>query len=360
MRIAPVLVLAAVALPLAADDEKPKFHVVELDPCPHPKGYVCYRATTPVTIDGKVNEEAWAAAPWSDEFVDIEGDKKPKPRHRTRMKMLWDDDALYIAADLEEPHVWAYLTDHDAVIFQDNDFEVFIDPNGDNHDYAEFELNARNTTWDLLLTKPYKDPGNRVLNAWEIIGLKSATHIDGTLNDPRDKDKGWSLEIKWPWKGLQELTNDKLPPKDGNQWRINFSRVEWDTTIQGEKYVKVKGRPEHNWVWSPQGVIDMHRPERWGFLQFSTAAPGKADFKPDVDWERRDLLHRVYYAQRNFHKKNGRYATTTDDLGLKKLPDSVTIEATKRSFEASVTEPWGAAPKPKRWSITHDGKLSVE
>ena len=56
--------------------------------------------------------------------------------------------------------------------------------------------------------------------------------IDGTLNDPRDKDKGWTVEIKWPWKGLTELVNAKktpLAPKDGDQWRINFSRVEWDT-----------------------------------------------------------------------------------------------------------------------------------
>jgi Carbohydrate family 9 binding domain-like len=360
MRLACLLALLAAVVPLAADDAKPKFHVVELVPCPHPKGYVCYRATKPVTIDGKLNDEAWAAAPWSEEFADIEGDKKPKPRHRTRMKMLWDDEALYIAAELDEPHVWAYLTEHDAVIFHDNDFEVFIDPNGDNHDYAEFEMNARNTTWDLLLTMPYKDPGNRVLNAWEIVGLKTATHIDGTLNDPRDTDKGWTLEIKWPWKGLQELTDAKLPPKDGNQWRINFSRVEWDTTVEGDKYVKVKDKPEHNWVWSPQGVIDMHRPERWGYLQFTTAAPGKAEFKPDADWARRDLLHRVYYAQRNFRAQHKMFAGKVAELGLKDAPGSLTIEATTRRFEASITEPRGAAAKPKRWSITHDGKFTAE
>ena len=360
MRIACPLVFLLASVPLVADDAKPKFHAVELEPCPHPKGYVCYRAATPVTIDGKLTDPAWAAAPWSDEFVDIEGDKKPKPRHRTRMKMLWDDEALYVAAELDEPHVWAYLTEHDSVIFQDNDFEVFIDPNGDNHEYAEFEMNARNTTWDLLLTKPYKDPGCRVLNAWEIIGLKTATHVDGTLNDPRDKDKGWTLEIKWPWKGLQELADAKLPPKDGTQWRINFSRVEWDTTVEGDKYVKVKDRPEHNWVWSPQGVIDMHRPERWGYLQFTTAAPGKAEFKPAADWARRDLLHRVYYAQRNYKSKNGKYAPTTDALGLKNLADPVTIEATGTTFTATVREPRAGAKKPKAWTIYPDSRVVAE
>src|SRR5262249_16446424 len=122
---------------------------------PDPLAYVCYRAEKPIKIDGKLDDPAWDAAPWSDDFVDIEGDAKPKPRWKTRMKMLWDDECLYIAAEMEEPHLWATLTEHDSVIFRDNDFEVFLDPDGDNHNYAELELNALNTTWDLLLTKPY-------------------------------------------------------------------------------------------------------------------------------------------------------------------------------------------------------------
>ena len=59
--------------------------------------------------------------------------------------MLWDDDYFYIGAELREPHVWGTLTAHDSVIFHDNDFEVFIDPNGDNHEYYEFEINALGT-----------------------------------------------------------------------------------------------------------------------------------------------------------------------------------------------------------------------
>lgn len=342
-----LLLAAAVAVPgRGADPVKPP------EPFPHPKGYVCYRAATPVAIDGKPTEAAWAAAPWSDEFVDIEGDKKPKPRHRTRVKMLWDDEALYIAAEIDEPHVWATLTQHDAVIFHDNDFEVFLDPDGDNHLYGELELNALNTTWDLLLTKPYKDSGKAV-NGWEVVGLKTAVHIDGTLNDPRDTDKGWTVEIRWPWAGLKELSGAPTPPKDGDRWRINFSRVEWDTDVVGGKYQKVKGKPEYNWVWSPQGVIDMHRPERWGYLQFSTAEPGKATFRPDADWPSRDLLHRVYYAQRDYHKANKKYAASVAELGLADA-GRVSIETTRHGFEA------GTGETPRRWTITHDSRIWAE
>lgn len=327
-------------------------------PFPHPKGYVCYRAPSPITIDGDLKDEAWNAAPWSDAFVDIEGDQQPKPRFRTRVKMLWDDEALYIAAELEEPHVWATLKEHDAVIFHDPDFEVFLDPDGDNHLYGELELNALNTTWDLLLTKPYKD-GGKAVNAWEITSLKSAVKVNGTLNDPRDTDTGWTAEIRWPWKGLKELSGVAMPPKDGQQWRINFSRVEWDIDIVDGKYRKMRGKPEHNWVWSPQGVIDMHRPERWGYLQFSTARPGTAEFRPDPEWPLRDLLHRAYYAERGYRAKHRQYATTVADLGLKDA-GKLSLEATRNGFEASVSIPGRNGAKPRRLSIAQDARIVKE
>ncbi len=320
---------------------------------PHPQGYVCYRASKPIVIDGDLKDEAWDDAPWSEDFVDIEGDKRQKPRFRTRMKMLWDNQALYIAAEMEEPHLWGTIKEHDAVIFHDNDFEVFLDPDGDNHHYGELELNALNTTWDLLLTKPYKD-GGRALNAWEITGLKTAVKINGTLNNPADKDVGWTLEIRWPLEGLQELTAKKIDIRDGDQWRINFSRVEWDMQIVNGKYEKIKNRLEHNWVWSPQGVIDMHRPERWGYLQFSTAKPGTAKFAKDPDWTIRDTLHQLYYANRIFKttSKTGEFATKMQDLGLKDdLP--IKIETTRSGYEAT----WFGADKKPLYSITQDARI---
>ena len=56
---------------------------------PHPRGYICYRASGPIHIDGRLDEPSWQVVPWSDPFVDIEGDARPKPRYRTRVKMLW-------------------------------------------------------------------------------------------------------------------------------------------------------------------------------------------------------------------------------------------------------------------------------
>jgi Carbohydrate family 9 binding domain-like len=325
---------------------------------PPPRGYVCYRAKGPIAVEAGINSETWKDASWSEAFRDIEGDLKPDPPFRTRMKMLWDDHALYIAADLEEPHVWATLKNHDAVIFHDHDFEVFLDPDADSHLYAELELNALNTTWDLLLSKPYKD-GGKAIDAWEITGLKTAVQVDGTLNDPHDRDRGWTVVIVWPWKSLKEIATCPVPPRHGDQWRINFSRVEWDHDVIDGKYRKVPKRPEHNWVWSPQGVIDMHRPERWGILQFSTGPPGTTELSPDPAQAARDYLHRVYYAQRDYRKANGHYAST---LALLPVGQGALIaprmDTTRNGFEASVEIPGVNARR--RWRITHDARVTKD
>ncbi len=242
-----------------------------------PKHYLCKFTEIPIVIDGRIDKAVWRSVQWSDDFEDIEGPVKPKPRFRTRVKMLWDENYFYIGAELEEPHVWGTLTQHDSVIFQDNDFEVFIDPDGDTLNYYEFEMNALNTGWDLLLDKPYK-AGGKPRNEWEIPGLKTAVHVNGTLNNPSDKDTGWTIEIAFPWKVLGEYAHQSAPPREADVWRVNFSRVEWLIEIVDGKYRKLPGKKEDNWVWSPQGLIDMHVPENWGYVQFSrkTSVPRRS------------------------------------------------------------------------------------
>jgi hypothetical protein len=308
-----------------------------------PRSYVCYRAAKPPRIDGKLDDAAWRAAPWTDYFVDIEGDKKPRPRFKTRVKMLWDDDYFYVGAELEDPHVWATLTQHDSVIFQDNDFEVFLDPDGDNHNYMEYEINALGTDWDLFLNKPYKDLG-KADNNWEIRGLKKAVHVNGTLNDPGDTDKGWTVTLALPWKVLGKTGKVPFPPKDGTQWRVNFSRVQWKHEVVQGKYQKIKGLPEDNWVWSPQYAVNMHRPETWGYVQFSTAPVGKARFRPDPTGPARHVLHQVLYAQHAFKREHGRWAKNLHELGLEKLTHPSLrappkLEVQGHSFTVTATVP---------------------
>jgi len=339
----------------------------------NPRHYVCYKAASPITVDGLINEADWHNVPWSEYFGDIEGSLKPQPLYKTRMKMLWDDKYLYIAAELEDPHVWANLTEREIVVFYDNDFEVFIDPDGDTHHYLEYEMNALNTQWDLMLLKPYRDDvkQNVAIDNWNFNGMKSAVHIDGTLNNPRDTDKGWTLEIAFPLDALSELSTSGKNPVQGEQYRIDFSRVEWTTDVVEGKYKKrtrmVDGKekplPEDNWVWSPQGVIAMHQPETWGFLQFSEIIAGKGvdTYISDADNEVRWALRLLYYREKAYFEKNGTY---TSDLKALKLDNYMlagklfapSLKMTFTTWEAIAP----SADGKSTWHIVQDGRIWLD
>jgi hypothetical protein len=345
-------------------------------PVPEPKTafapfeYVCRRAAAPLAIDGRLNEPSWQEAEWTEVFGDIEGPAKPAPRFRTRAQMLWDDRYLYIGAYLEEPHVWATLTARDSIIFQDNDFEVFVDPDGDTHAYYELEMNALNTVWDLLLVKPYRDGGPAV-HAWDIQGLKTGVRVLGTLNDPSDQDKAWTVEIALPFAVLRECIPGKPErPAAGDQWRVTFSRVEYRVNVESGAYAKVKDAgtgqplPEDNWTWAPQGVINIHYPEMWGYVQFSARLPGagrdKFERRPEekVKW----ALREIYYAERALFAAKAVFAADLAALGLK--GDGLRIKgwswppvlrATPSQFEAVY-----ASRNGESWHIRQDGLVWKE
>jgi hypothetical protein len=314
-----------------------------------PEKYVCYRAAAPIEVDGNLDEAAWSKASWSDPFVDIEGGRRPKPRLRTMVKMLWDDQYFYIGAYLEEPAVWATLTARDSIIYQDNDFEVFIDPDGDTHNYYELEMNALNTVWDLFLVTPYRDGNPANIHAWDIQGLKTAVLVSGTLNNPADKDKSWFAEIALPWDVLKEAASPESSPKPGDQWRVNFSRVEYRLGVQDGQYVKAsdpatgKPYPEDNWVWTPTGLVNIHYPEMWGYVQFSgkTAGKGRDSFVDKPEEKAKWALRRIYYREWAVRAEKGSFTSDLKTLGLSDRDLKVsgfvfppTIQTTESLFEA--------------------------
>jgi hypothetical protein len=238
-----------------------------------PRKYEAMKVSTAPVIDGKIGKDEWSKAAWSESFVDIEGDKKPTPALNTRMKMLWDEHHLYILGEMKEPHLWATLSNRDELIYRDHDFEVFIDPDGDTHEYVEIEINALGTEMDLFMHKPYKKGGPMDIK-WDTEGMRTAVGLNGTINKNDDLDEGWIVEMAIPFESLSKGKVGKIyKPEPGKPWRINFSRVEWTLEPDGNSYKKrneANGKPipEHNWVWTSQGVIDMQVPEKWGYLFF--------------------------------------------------------------------------------------------
>lgn len=318
-----------------------------------PRTYTCYRAEGELKIDGKLDEASWQKAESTAPFEDISGEGFPTPKYETTAKMLWDDDYLYVGAVLMEEDIKALLTQRDTIIYYDNDFEVFIDPDGNGHTYFEIETNARAVIFDLMLDKPYRTNGNFLLQ-WDCPGLKAAVHCEGTMNQPGDKDQYWSVEMAIPHQAL--TINFDNPLKAGNTWRINFSRVEW----------LKKGGPEENWVWTATGRIDMHMPDRWGYLYFVDKPVGTSqndEFVYPYNQAIYKLIWAMFYAQQDNYSQQQSYLTTKEqfaltDKELSTLPAGaeIAIEGTQNIYQISITSP----AEKVRYVLNNEGRFWKE
>lgn len=311
----------------------------------------CRAQGTLGTLDGDLTKDFWNAGTWLTDFHDIEGDSHPLPWKKTRVKVLWDEEALYIGAQLSDDTIWAYETDRNKPTYVDNDFEVFLAPQDSSHRYYEMEINARNVLWDLYMERPQRDNVRRILS-WDIFGLEHAVKIDGVLNDPAANNRSWSVEIKIPWFSLRECGPEecypsRLAPAKGEIWRMDFSRVEWEVDVIDGRYVKRLGLPEHNWLWAPTGVIDAHMPEMWGYLIFTEA--GETYPLPAAD-EVKWLLRRLYYKEHIHACTHGAFSTDAVAL-LGEEGKQLHVYTTPTMFEGIAT--WQGS----EWHIDQDGYI---
>jgi hypothetical protein len=262
-------------------------------PCPEEKiaRYTAYRVDSPPTIDGKLDEACWRNAPRSPRFVDLISGRAPI--HDTHAAVLWDDVNLYVGFWVEEPFVSAFLTERDDLIYTDNDVEVFI---AGKDSYYEFEINAYGTVYEVFYiweeayergnfqrfpglqrTSPGIHPFNGVgftehprgprlgFARWDFPGLQSAVFVDGTINQHEDRDRGWTVELAFPWAGMDVLAaadGRSLPPKNGDVWRMDFSRF-------NQYKEAAPANDSGGWAWTSHGVWDSHIPECFAYIHFS-------------------------------------------------------------------------------------------
>ena len=281
-----------------------------------PLQYTVLRTSEKMMIDGKDDERDWSKAPWTQAFTDIETGGQIIPEQEAKCKMLWDNDFLYLFVKFREHDLWASIKNHDAPVFQDNAFEMFIAPGEETYNYFEFQVNAYGTVWDLFMPRPYRN-GGAGLSTWDIKGLQKAVYLDGTLNNPADTDRSWSIELAVPFSSVR--MNGGRNPSTGTIWRMNFSRVQWELDTLNGAYFRRKDKTmgkllaEHYSVWSPQGIVNLHYPERWGYVLFSDTLSTKSFLSPE-DEQLKLLVWKYYYLQQQFKRRNGKYATALKQL----------------------------------------------
>lgn len=307
-----------------------------------PPIYLVNKTPDTIVIDGRAEEEAWLTAPLITAFGDIV-DHRRKEQGATTVKMLWDERFLYVYAELKDRDIWATLSQFDAPVFQENAFELFIDAHGEGHRYVELQINALGTVWDLLMTKPYRDQGVNITD-WDIKGLKKAVRLSGTLNDPSDRDTCWSIELAIPVGAV--VFNSRHQLVGGERWRMNFSRVQWDLDVVDGGYRKStdslgKVIDAHYSVWSPQGLVNLHMPERWGYVVF--VGEGTVDSESARFQERYELVERklwkAYYLQKEYKELNGCFAGSMDEL-RSMFPDDALAKEANVSMMANCFQFW--------------------
>ncbi|MCF0176753.1 MAG: carbohydrate-binding family 9-like protein, partial [Bacteroidales bacterium] len=274
-------------------------------------------------------------------------------------KMLWDDEYLYIGAYLEEPQVWAQLSQRDTVIYHDPDFEIFIDPDCDGVNYFEIESNAREVIFDLFLQKPYRARERAFVTfSWDCPGLLLKTHVDGTINDCRDEDRGWSIEVAIPRKAIAAEFDNCL--QAGNYLRLGMSRVEWQIDLKPDGSVvrrcgeDGKRLPEDNWTWPSTGMIAFHMPERWGYVLLSDTHVKEFTYPETRPVER--LLWAMFYEQ---EQHRDCYLTRLESFNLPeeelaRLPEGSRIEIEGGRFQYLIRV---VLPDGNSLSINQDGYL---
>ena len=253
----------------------------------------CRRIKEAISIDGNLEKPVWKQAEKSRRFVDMVNGEQAFLN--TQVAALWDEKALYIGFWIEEPVLSASYKERDSLIWFDNDVEVFFD--GEDC-YYEFEINTYGTIYEVFfiyqdaLKKgsrfdiPEFDLFNRDVDVlsgfqdagrfkkhkrgrrwafmdWDFPGLKSAVKTEGKINDPSVIDKGWTVELAFPWDGFKTLSPGKTwPPREGDSLRAQFFRFE------ALRYHGKTINESIGWSLNEHGSYDSHIPENFAYLHF--------------------------------------------------------------------------------------------
>jgi hypothetical protein len=212
----------------------------------------CRWATNPIRVNGILDEAAWENAQPIKDFAVFW--QKRKPATATTAWLLWDNHYLYFAAEMEDHDLFANVEERNGMTWEDDVFELFFKPSTEKLAYYEFQVNARNTPLELYL--PSRGAGGyRRFASLSKLGMESAVKLRGTLNNPDDRDKGWTVEGRIPWTAFKPTGGR---PKPGEKWRFALCRYDYSVTLP---------RPELS-SSAPLTVSDFHRYEDYSELTF--------------------------------------------------------------------------------------------
>ena len=191
-------------------------------------------------------EDPWSVPDGCEPVSLVRATDGSAPRLGTTVAAMWDDDALTIVFSAIDDGVVATHREHDAPLYTEDVVEVFLAPVR-AEEYFEIEVNPLGTTFDARIESPDGVRGTmRTDLAWTCRDLFAAVRRVGTTAD---------TVIRIPFASLGVDT-----PKDGDEWQVNFFRIDRDPTT-GDEFS----------AWRPtmKTPPDFHIVAAFGALRFS-------------------------------------------------------------------------------------------
>lgn len=214
-------------------------------------GYDVQRAAGVITIDGILDDAPWQrAAPMGPFHFHwwTAGEKEP-----TEVKMLWDDENLYLAYRCTDRHISAQVVARHGPVSNDDCVELFLAPNPSKvRNYYTFEINAIGAMLNRCRTDWWSGPPT-----WEPEGMRHATSLPrGVIKQESAEDREWTVEMAVP---LRNFARDAAhtPPRPGDVWRLNLNRTGGLTNKQAS-----------SWSPIPAQVRSFHTPTAFGMIRF--------------------------------------------------------------------------------------------
>jgi len=220
-------------------------------------------STAEFSLDGVLDEPAWQRAASIGPFIHYDGNGTG--RWRTTAKLLWRDDALYVAFECPDDHVHSPYSKDDQPIYESEAVEMFIDADRDRDEYVELQAAPTGVRFDASFKGGARQGMARGWNHPFEVG----TRVDGSLNEASDRDRGWVSEWRIPFAGLIDQVGSVAP---GTRWAVNFFRLDRSR----------KGGTDAT-AWSPPLSGDFHRLDRFGTLVFGERLDGQQGVVAPVD-----------------------------------------------------------------------------
>ena len=212
---------------VAAQSSKPGIEAAKED---GDASFECRWTEKPVKIDGVADEGDWKRAEVIDRFyLPWLREKQLPAKTATKARLLWDRQFLYFFAEMEDSDLYADIKQNDGETWYNDVFELFFKPAEDKSGYYEFQVNAAGTKMDMFL--PRRNSGGfRRFIADQKFHIDVKVKTNGTLNKWQDKDKGWNVEGRIPWRDF--LATGGRPAVD-EEWKFALCRYDYSVDFEG-------------------------------------------------------------------------------------------------------------------------------